>query len=152
MTYFKNMHTPVLSMALLMPFHDASMLYFCFAVRGSLESTCAGGATSSSLLFWSAWPLPANLPNSHPISRTFTHSPTDTPPLAQRNYWRRFYCTVALILFTPLAIACWSEQTVTPPLLVVRYCCLITSEVGWDISLRPGTTKTLCCKTNLLVS
>lgn len=72
-TYLRNIQTPVLSIALLIPFQEASMLYFCFAVRGNLESTCwtdVAPPISSNLLWFSAFPLPANFPNSHPISRS----------------------------------------------------------------------------------
>jgi hypothetical protein len=61
------MQTPVDSMALLIPFQEASILYFCLAVRGSLGSTVAGGAASSGFRLLPEPPLEANLPNSHPI-------------------------------------------------------------------------------------
>lgn len=52
-----------------MPLQEASMLYFCFAVRGSLGSVGAGGGGSSCLL--ELFPSPrctiASLPNSQPI-------------------------------------------------------------------------------------
>lgn len=65
------MYTPVDSMALLIPFHDANMLNFCFAVRGKRGSTGAGGAGSSCFRELPPPPLdPANFPSSQPMSNT----------------------------------------------------------------------------------
>lgn len=65
------MQTPVDSIALLIPFHEANMLYFCFAVRGSLGSTVAVGAVAaapSSVLGILLEPaLAANFPSLHPM-------------------------------------------------------------------------------------
>lgn len=72
--YLINMQIPVGSMALDIPFHDAIIEYFCFAVRGSRGSVGAGGAPLRS-----AVPPPpplslaASLPNSHPIPRMASH-------------------------------------------------------------------------------
>lgn len=57
-------------MALLIPFQEASMLNFCFAVRGSLGSTGAGGAGSSGFLAFPPPPELANFPNSQPMTIT----------------------------------------------------------------------------------
>lgn len=69
-----NMYTPVGSIALEMPFHDAIMLYFCLAVSGSRGSGGPGLGGSSSLSLC----LPprsspdaaelASFPRSQPIS------------------------------------------------------------------------------------
>lgn len=62
------MLTPVGSIALLIPFQEASMLYFCLAVSGSRGSTLAGGAGSFSARFEPGCVRPeASLPNSQPI-------------------------------------------------------------------------------------
>lgn len=64
-----NIQTPVGCMARLIPFHDAIIVYFCLAVRGSLGSGAAGGGGSlgPKALFPSAFELFANLPSSQPI-------------------------------------------------------------------------------------
>lgn len=56
-------------MARLIPFHDAIIVYFCLAVKGSRGSGAAGGGGSlgPKALFPSAFELFANLPNSQPI-------------------------------------------------------------------------------------
>lgn len=63
------MQIPVGSMALEIPFHDATRLYFCFAVKGSLGSVCAGGGFSSVFLFFALPPpsLPFWVLFAHPI-------------------------------------------------------------------------------------
>lgn len=68
-----NMNTPVGSIALDMPFHDAIMLYFCLAVNGSRGSGGPGLGGSSSLSLClppRSSPDPAelaSLPRSQPI-------------------------------------------------------------------------------------
>lgn len=72
-TYLMNMYTPVGSIALDMPFHDAIMLYFCLAVSGSLGSGGPGlGGSSSASLCLPPRSSPdvaelASLPRSQPI-------------------------------------------------------------------------------------
>lgn len=69
-TYLRNIKTPVDSIALEMPFHEAAMLYFCLAVSGSRGSHGAGGGGSSCLDVPPAPPPPplrANFPNLQPI-------------------------------------------------------------------------------------
>lgn len=46
-TYLINMQMPVFSIALEMPFHEASIEYFCLAVSGSRGSVAGGGASAS---------------------------------------------------------------------------------------------------------
>lgn len=75
------MYTPVGSIALDMPFHDAIMLYFCLAVSGSRGSGGPGLGGSSSLSLC----LPprsspaaaelANLPRSQPIRAPLEPAP-----------------------------------------------------------------------------
>ena len=60
------MQTPVDSIALLIPFQDASMLYFCLAVSGSLGSTVAGGAASSGFRLFPEPPVERNFPTARP--------------------------------------------------------------------------------------
>lgn len=64
-----NMWTPVGSMARLIPFHDATMEYFCLAVSGSRGSGAVGGGGSPGPMEFDAFPLEplANFPNSQPI-------------------------------------------------------------------------------------
>jgi len=68
-----NMLMPVVSIARLMPFHEATMLYFWRAVSGNRGSGAAGAGGSFALRLLSApflLSLPllaANLPNSQPI-------------------------------------------------------------------------------------
>jgi hypothetical protein len=65
-----NMQIPVGSIALAMPFHDATMVYFCLAVKGSRGSGGAGGGGSPGPALVAPLPclvLAANLPSSHPI-------------------------------------------------------------------------------------
>lgn len=64
------MQIPVGVIALLMPFHEAIIVYFCRAVRGSLGSGAAGGGGSlgpSALLPSQRDELDASFPSSHPI-------------------------------------------------------------------------------------
>lgn len=60
------MKTPVGSIALEIPFQEASMLYFCLAVRGSLGSGGAG-AGGPSLTSGAPRCVAASLPSSQPI-------------------------------------------------------------------------------------
>lgn len=71
-TYFINMQIPVFSIALEMPFHEASMEYFCFAVRGSLGSVAGGGPSVRTWLF-DLRSDAANLPSWQPIATTLLH-------------------------------------------------------------------------------
>lgn len=69
-THFINMQIPVFSMALEMPFHEASMEYFCLAVRGSLGSVAGGGPSANVVLLVLLAPRlsdAASFPNWHPI-------------------------------------------------------------------------------------
>lgn len=78
-TYLTNMRIPVGSMALLIPFQDAIMVYFCLAVRGRRGSGGAGAVGSgrcpsppslSDLDLWfPLWTKP-NFPSSHPMVST----------------------------------------------------------------------------------
>lgn len=74
-THLMNMWIPVGSIALLIPFHDAIIEYFCLAESGNRGSGAAGGGGSQgpSELAPSPFPAVANFPNSHPILG-FTHS------------------------------------------------------------------------------
>lgn len=65
-----NMQIPVGVMARLIPFHDAIIVYFCRAVKGSRGSGAAGGGGSlgPNALLPSAFPLAASFPNSQPMS------------------------------------------------------------------------------------
>lgn len=80
-TYLMNMYTPVGSIALDMPFHDAIMLYFCLAVSGSLGSGGPGlGGSSSASLCLPPRSSPdvaelASLPRSQPIRAQQQPSP-----------------------------------------------------------------------------
>lgn len=68
-----NMLMPVVSMARLMPFHEATIEYFCRAVSGSRESGAEGGGGSLTLLSTSFLlsPLLASFPNSQPMMKRF---------------------------------------------------------------------------------
>lgn len=65
-----NILTPVGCMDLLMPFHEAIIVYFWRAVSGSRGSGAAGGGSSLGPIAFDSFDfeLPANFPNSHPIS------------------------------------------------------------------------------------
>lgn len=63
------MQMPVFSMALEMPFHEASIEYFCFAVRGRRGSVAGGGGTSAASLGALCRPEAASLPSWHPMVR-----------------------------------------------------------------------------------
>lgn len=67
-TYFINIQIPVGCIARLMPFHDAIIVYFCLAVKGSRGSGAAGGGGSlGPKAFPSTFELFASLPNSQPM-------------------------------------------------------------------------------------
>jgi hypothetical protein len=68
-THLINMLMPVVSMALLMPFHEATIEYFCRAVSGRRGSGADGAGGSLTLLSESFLlsPLLANFPSSHPM-------------------------------------------------------------------------------------
>lgn len=68
LTHLINIHTPVGSIALAIPFQEAIIEYFCLAVRGSLGSVGAGAAPSK--LTFAPLSEAANFPNSQPI---FSH-------------------------------------------------------------------------------
>lgn len=72
-THLINMLMPVVSIARLMPFHDATMEYFWRAVRGRRGSGADGAGGSLTLLSTSFLlsPLLANLPSSHPMAKLF---------------------------------------------------------------------------------
>lgn len=74
--YFINMHIPVVSIARLIPFHEAIIEYFCLAVNGNLGSGAAGGGGSHGpiVLSPSALELVANFPSSQPILNFFYSS------------------------------------------------------------------------------
>lgn len=69
-THLMNMHMPVGSIALAIPFHEAIMEYFCLAVSGRRGS--GGGGAAPSRLERAFRPLPdaANLPSSQPMPST----------------------------------------------------------------------------------
>lgn len=58
-----NMQMPVFSIALEIPFHEASMEYFCFAVKGSRGSVAGGGPSVTTGTALLALPEVASLPN-----------------------------------------------------------------------------------------
>lgn len=58
---------PVFSMALEIPFHDASMEYFCFAVRGRRGSVAGGGPSLTGPALLPRLSDAANFPNWQPI-------------------------------------------------------------------------------------
>lgn len=62
-----NMQIPVFSIALEMPFHEASIEYFCLAVRGSLGSVAGGGPSPRLGWLLALRSEAANLPNWHPM-------------------------------------------------------------------------------------
>lgn len=66
-TYFMNMQIPVFSIALEMPFHEASIEYFCLAVRGSLGSVAGGGPSPRLGWLLALRSEAANFPNWHPM-------------------------------------------------------------------------------------
>jgi len=71
-THFINMYTPVGSIARLIPFHEATILYFCLAVRGRRGSggSGAGGSASPRRLLLPSPPsrcTMTNLPSSQPM-------------------------------------------------------------------------------------
>lgn len=84
-TYRMNMFTPVGSIARLIPFQEATIVYFWRAVRGSRGSGAAGAGGSLSVplstsFLFSLPLLLASLPNSHPIFvyfLSFFHSQLD---------------------------------------------------------------------------
>ena len=63
------MQMPVGSIARLIPFHEATIEYFCLAVNGNRGSGAAGGGGSHgpNILPLSPFELDANLLNSQPI-------------------------------------------------------------------------------------
>lgn len=63
------MQMPVFSMALEMPFHEASIEYFCFAVSGRRGSVAGGGPPPKSepALLASRLPDDASFPNLQPM-------------------------------------------------------------------------------------
>lgn len=64
-----NILTPVGSMARLIPFHDASIVYFWRAVSGKRGSGADGGGCSFGVAFeQSDFVLAASFPSSQPIS------------------------------------------------------------------------------------
>lgn len=69
-THLINMLMPVVSIARLMPFHEATMEYFWRAVSGRRGSGACGAGGSLTLLSTSFLlsPLLANLPSSQPIA------------------------------------------------------------------------------------
>lgn len=70
------MYTPVGSIARLIPFHEAIILYFCLAVRGSLGSGGAGAGGSGGPSSLPPPPL-VNFPNSQPmLSAEISHNTT----------------------------------------------------------------------------
>jgi len=108
-TYLMNMYTPVGSIALDMPFHDAIMLYFCLAVSGSLGSGGPGlGGSSSTSLCLPPRSSPdvaelASLPRSQPIHAQQQPSPGRL--LSRGREPPKSTATATFLLLTPLAPA-----------------------------------------------
>lgn len=79
-TYLTNMQMPVFSIALDIPFHDASMEYFCFAVSGRRGSVAGGGPSDSAGGLFTRRSDAASLPNWQPMvyhkGMLFDHSYT----------------------------------------------------------------------------
>lgn len=67
-THLTNIQMPVFSIALEIPFHEASMEYFCFAVSGSRGSVAGGGPSDSAGGLFPLRSEAANLPNWQPMA------------------------------------------------------------------------------------
>jgi hypothetical protein len=82
-----NILMPVVSIARLIPFHDATIEYFWRAVRGRRGSGAAGAGGSLTLLSVSFLlsPLLANFPNSHPMIETFSFT---YPRVSLDNFYK----------------------------------------------------------------
>lgn len=101
-THLMNMNTPVGSIALDMPFHDAIMLYFCLAVSGSRGSGGPGlGGSSSLSLCFPPRSSPdaaelASLPRSQPIRAPNSPPPGAAYPCFNRGRRLRARCRLLL--------------------------------------------------------